>query len=100
MGDTSGPAINILVKLSAVTSLVFGGYLENYHIFENVHKEPSTYDYVSMKCNEAGDNPNTQEAVLAYCKTAITKGLSTTHGVLHQLHLKLQLLKLQLLKSD
>merc|ERR1712054_489889 len=73
--DTSGPAINILVKLSAITSLVFGGYLENYHIFENVHKEPTTYDYVSMKCNEAGDNPNTQEAVLAYCKTAITKGL-------------------------
>merc|ERR1719503_408864 len=70
--DTSGPAINILVKLSAITSLVFGGYLENYHIFENVHKEPTTYDWISTKCNEAGENPNTQEAVLAYCKTQIT----------------------------
>jgi Na+/H+-translocating membrane pyrophosphatase len=36
--DTSGPAINILVKLSAITSLVFGNYLEHYHIFDNVHK--------------------------------------------------------------
>jgi len=33
--DTSGPAINILVKLSAITSLVFGSYLKNYHIFGN-----------------------------------------------------------------
>lgn len=32
--DTSGPAINILVKLSAITSLVFGTYIKNYHIFE------------------------------------------------------------------
>jgi len=31
--DTSGPAINILVKLSAITSLVFGSYLKNYHYF-------------------------------------------------------------------
>jgi len=31
--DTSGPAINILVKLSAITSLVFGNYIKNYHIF-------------------------------------------------------------------
>jgi inorganic pyrophosphatase len=58
--DTSGPAINILVKLSAITSLVFGGYLKNYHIFENkpLH-EPTDYAYVVKKCNEAGDNPNT-----------------------------------------
>jgi len=27
--DTSGPAINILVKLSAITSLVFGSYIKN-----------------------------------------------------------------------
>jgi|TARA_B110000305_G_C19431021_1_gene636265 Na+/H+-translocating membrane pyrophosphatase len=27
--DTSGPAINILIKLSAITSLVFGGYIKN-----------------------------------------------------------------------
>lgn len=25
--DTSGPSINILIKLSAITSLVFGGYI-------------------------------------------------------------------------
>jgi H(+)-translocating pyrophosphatase len=33
--DTSGPAINILVKLSAITSLVFGSYIKNYHYFGN-----------------------------------------------------------------
>lgn len=27
--DTSGPAINILIKLSAITSLVFGDYFKN-----------------------------------------------------------------------
>jgi K(+)-stimulated pyrophosphate-energized sodium pump len=26
MKDTSGPSLNILVKLSAITSLVFGGF--------------------------------------------------------------------------
>lgn len=31
--DTSGPAINILIKLSAITSLVFGSYIKNYAIF-------------------------------------------------------------------
>jgi len=31
--DTSGPAINILIKLSAITSLVFGSYIKNYHAF-------------------------------------------------------------------
>jgi hypothetical protein len=31
--DTSGPAINILIKLSAITSLVFGTYIANYHVF-------------------------------------------------------------------
>jgi len=34
--DTSGPAINILVKLSAITSLVFGNYLAHYHFFGNM----------------------------------------------------------------
>jgi len=29
--DTSGPAINILIKLSAITSLVFGNYIEKHH---------------------------------------------------------------------
>ena len=27
--DTSGPAINILIKLSAITSLVFGSYIQS-----------------------------------------------------------------------
>jgi len=30
--DTSGPAINILIKLSAITSLVFGSYIKSYNI--------------------------------------------------------------------
>jgi len=30
--DTSGPAINILIKLSAITSLVFGGYIKEYNM--------------------------------------------------------------------
>jgi len=40
--DTSGPAINILVKLSAITSLVFGNYLSHYHIFGNPAKPLTT----------------------------------------------------------
>jgi len=28
--DTSGPAINILIKLSAIVSLVFGGFISEY----------------------------------------------------------------------
>jgi len=31
--DTSGPAINILVKLSAITSLVFGSYIKKINLF-------------------------------------------------------------------
>lgn len=31
--DTSGPAINILIKLSAITSLVFGSYFKNINAF-------------------------------------------------------------------
>ena len=27
--DTSGPSINILIKLSAITSLIFGGFIAN-----------------------------------------------------------------------
>jgi len=30
--DTSGPAINILIKLSAITSLVFGNYIKDYNV--------------------------------------------------------------------
>jgi len=32
--DTSGPAINILIKLSAITSLVFGSYIRDHHVFD------------------------------------------------------------------
>jgi inorganic pyrophosphatase len=31
--DTSGPAINILIKLSAITSLIFGNYIKENHIW-------------------------------------------------------------------
>jgi H(+)-translocating pyrophosphatase len=31
--DTSGPAINILIKLSAITSLIFGNYINIYHVW-------------------------------------------------------------------
>jgi len=30
--DTSGPAINILIKLSAITSLIFGNYVKAYNL--------------------------------------------------------------------
>merc|ERR1719197_2289666 len=33
--DTSGPAINILIKLSAITSLVFGSYIAAYHAVDS-----------------------------------------------------------------
>ena len=36
--DTSGPAINILIKLSAITSLVFGNYIQDNHIWGNKTK--------------------------------------------------------------
>jgi Na+/H+-translocating membrane pyrophosphatase len=32
--DTSGPAINILIKLSAITSLVFGNYIAKNYYFK------------------------------------------------------------------
>ena len=31
--DTSGPAINILIKLGAITSLVFGSYIKDHHVW-------------------------------------------------------------------
>ena len=37
--DTSGPAINILVKLSAITSLVFGSYIKSTNLL-NKPAEP------------------------------------------------------------
>jgi inorganic pyrophosphatase len=36
--DTSGPAINILIKLSAITSLVFGSYIKEYNLGELTKK--------------------------------------------------------------
>jgi Na+/H+-translocating membrane pyrophosphatase len=32
--DTSGPSINILIKLSAIVSLVFGGIIAKHHAFD------------------------------------------------------------------
>jgi len=32
--DTSGPSLNILIKLSAIVSLVFGGVFKDYHLFD------------------------------------------------------------------
>ena len=37
--DTSGPAINILIKLSAITSLVFGGYIKQYNLSASLSKK-------------------------------------------------------------
>lgn len=39
--DTSGPAINILIKLSAITSLVFGNYLKAYNLKELMKADPA-----------------------------------------------------------
>jgi len=62
--DTSGPAINILVKLSAITSLVFGNYLAHYHIFGNA-KAPIRYAAdLEAHCAAVGDNPNTVAGVV------------------------------------
>jgi Na+/H+-translocating membrane pyrophosphatase len=33
--DTSGPSLNILIKLSAIVSLVFGTFFKDYHLFKN-----------------------------------------------------------------
>lgn len=34
--DTSGPSINILIKLSAIVSLVFGTIIKDNHIFKDI----------------------------------------------------------------
>jgi uncharacterized protein YneF (UPF0154 family) len=39
--DTSGPAINILIKLSAITSLVFGNYLAEYNLKKLLKSDPA-----------------------------------------------------------
>jgi len=33
--DTSGPSLNILIKLSAIVSLVFGGVFKDKHLIDN-----------------------------------------------------------------
>lgn len=70
--DTSGPAINILVKLSAITSLVFGSYLEHYHIFNN--KPAVNWDYSSLKnaCISVGMNPSDRDALHKVCTEAMS----------------------------
>ena len=65
--DTSGPAINILVKLSAITSLVFGNYLAHYHIFGNPPKNTGAFEALELRCNTLGDNPNTSDYVQKQC---------------------------------
>lgn len=32
--DTSGPSLNILIKLSAIVSLIFGSFFSQYAIFK------------------------------------------------------------------
>ena len=65
--DTSGPAINILVKLSAITSLVFGNYLQHYHIFDNVHKPDMEWKSLVNRCDTLGENPNTTDHLKKFC---------------------------------
>ena len=40
--DTSGPAINILIKLSAITSLVFGNYIDKNNLFGSKTSDDKT----------------------------------------------------------
>jgi len=42
--DTSGPAINILIKLSAITSLVFGNYVKAYNLAKLFKNDATTVD--------------------------------------------------------
>jgi len=73
--DTSGPAINILVKLSAITSLVFGNYLAHYHIFGNPSKPQTELHYLRLRCNNVNDNPNTSAYILKQCQEFLQEGL-------------------------
>merc|ERR1712166_493061 len=75
--DTSGPAINILVKLSAITSLVFGNYLAHYHVFGN-EEPPIRYARQLIEyCNKARENPNTVAMAMKNCETWLAKGYFT-----------------------
>ena len=75
--DTSGPAINILVKLSAITSLVFGNYLAHYHFFGNAAPPIRYATELLAYCNSAGENPNTVDMVLKNCNTWLESGYFT-----------------------
>merc|ERR1712127_484203 len=75
--DTSGPAINILVKLSAITSLVFGNYLAHYHFFGNAAPPIRFASELLAYCNSAGENPNTVSMVIKNCNTWLTAGYFT-----------------------
>merc|ERR1712127_138856 len=72
--DTSGPAINILVKLSAITSLVFGNYLAHYHFFGNQPDPIQSASALEAYCNTAGENPNTVDMVLKNCDAWLAAG--------------------------
>jgi len=72
--DTSGPAINILVKLSAITSLVFGNYLAHYHIFGNPPKPITVASALQTRCDALGDNPNTTDYVKKQCDYWLGEG--------------------------
>merc|ERR1711971_434162 len=80
--DTSGPAINILFKLSAITSLVFGGYLAHYHIFGNAPAPIRYAPELLAYCNAAGENPNTVDMVLKNCDQSLAAGYFTWHDAL------------------
>jgi len=51
--DTSGPAINILIKLSAITSLVFGNYIKGNNLAALLRADPAkTPDTPKVKAPE------------------------------------------------
>merc|ERR1712070_601738 len=75
--DTSGPAINILVKLSAITSLVFGNYLAHYHFFGNAPAPIRYANQLIAYWNTAGENPNTVDMVLKNCNNWLSHGYFT-----------------------
>ena len=37
--DTSGPSVNILIKLSAITALVFGTYIKDHNLADLLSKK-------------------------------------------------------------
>ena len=75
--DTSGPAINILVKLSAITSLIFGNYLAHYHFFGNKAAPIQFANDLIAHCNSAGENPNTVDMVVKNCDQWLKMGYFT-----------------------